>query len=70
MSFQKRYLGLPPKRDIDFSIDLMPSSAPISRAPYIMSTPELMELKMQIQDLLDKGYIRPSVSPWGAPYYL
>ena len=58
---------LPPKREIDFTIDLVLGATPISRAPYRMSTPELMELKMQLQELLDKGYIRPSVSPWGAP---
>ena len=45
----------------------MPGATPVSRAPYRMSLPELMELKMQLQELLDKGYIRPSVSPWGAP---
>ena len=56
----------PPKREIEFSIDLVPRATPISRAPYRMSPPELMELKMQFQELLDKGYIRPSVSPWGA----
>ena len=59
---------LPPaKREIEFSIDLVPGATPVSRAPYRMSPPELMELKMQLQELLDKGYIRPSVSPWGAP---
>jgi hypothetical protein len=58
---------LPPRREIDFSIDLIPGSSPVSKAPYKMSIPELTELKIQIQELLDKGYIRPSVSPWGAP---
>ena len=58
---------LPPKREIDFTINLVPGATPVSRAPYRMSPPELMELKMQLQELLDKGYIRPSVSPWGAP---
>jgi hypothetical protein len=58
---------LPPRRDIDFSIDLLPGSTPISKAPYRMSLPELIELKIQLQELLDKEYIRPSVSPWGAP---
>ena len=48
---------LPPKREIDFSIDLVPGATPVSRAPYRMSPPELMELKMQLQELLDKGYI-------------
>ena len=57
---------LPPRRDIDFSIDLLPRSTPISKAPYQMSLPELIELKIQLQELLDKEYIKPSVSPWGA----
>jgi hypothetical protein len=59
--------GLPPKRDIDFSINLMPGAAPVSKTPYIMSTPKLKELQMQFEELLNKGYICPSVSPWGAP---
>ena len=58
---------LPPKREIEFSIDLVLRATPISGAPYRISPPKLMELKMQLQELLDKGYIRPSVSPWGAP---
>jgi hypothetical protein len=63
----KEVLGLPPKRDIDFSINLMPGVAPVSKTPYRMSTPELKELQMQLEELLKKGYICPSVSPWGAP---
>jgi hypothetical protein len=62
----KEVPGLPPKRDIDFSINLMPRAALVSKTPYIMSTPELKELQMQLEELLKKGYIRPSVSPWGA----
>jgi hypothetical protein len=58
--------GLPPKRDINFSINLMPGAAPVSKAPYRMSTPELKELQLQLEELLKKGYIHPSVSPWGA----
>eukprot|EP00253_Pinus_taeda_P021979 PITA_21979 len=65
--FPEEIPGLPPKRDIDFTIELVPGAAPVSRAPYHMSTPKLTELKMQLQELLDKNYIRPSVSPWGAP---
>eukprot|EP00253_Pinus_taeda_P023407 PITA_23407 len=65
--FQEEIPGLPPQRNIDFTIELIPGAAPVSRAPYRMSTPELTELKMQLQELLDKEYIRPSVSPWGAP---
>jgi hypothetical protein len=55
------------KRDIDFSINLMPGAAPVSKAPYRMSTPELKELQLQLEELLKKGYIHPSMSPWGAP---
>ncbi|TYK29838.1 DNA/RNA polymerases superfamily protein [Cucumis melo var. makuwa] len=59
--------GLPPLREIDFAIELEPDTAPISRVPYRMAPAELKELKVQLQELLDKGFIRPSVSPWGAP---
>ncbi|TYK03797.1 pol protein [Cucumis melo var. makuwa] len=59
--------GLPPPREIDFAIELEPNTAPISRAPYRMAPTELKEMKVQLQELLDKGFIRPSVSPWGAP---
>ncbi|TYK24364.1 putative polyprotein [Cucumis melo var. makuwa] len=59
--------GLPPPREIDFAIELEPGTAPISRAPYRMAPTELKELKVQLQKLLDKGFIRPSVSPWGVP---
>ncbi|KAL0554375.1 hypothetical protein IC582_008294 [Cucumis melo] len=59
--------GLPPPKEIDFAIELEPGTAPISRAPYRMAPAELKELKVQLQELLDKGFIRPSVSPWGAP---
>eukprot|EP00253_Pinus_taeda_P002532 PITA_02532 len=64
--FPEEIPGLPPRRNIDFTIELIPGAAPVSRAPYRMSTPELTELKMQLQELLDKEYIRPSVSPSGA----
>lgn len=56
---------LPP--EIEFSIDLVPNIAPISQAPYRMALEELMELKEQLQELVNKGFIKPSVSPWGAP---
>eukprot|EP00253_Pinus_taeda_P020750 PITA_20750 len=65
--FPEEIPGLPPKWNLDFTIELVPGAAPVSRAPYRMSVPELTELKMQLQELLDKKYIRPSVSPWGAP---
>ena len=59
--------GLPPDRDVEFTIELLPGTAPISVTPYRMALTELRELKTQLQELLEKGYIRPSISPWGAP---
>ncbi|XP_070019743.1 uncharacterized protein [Nicotiana sylvestris] len=59
--------GLPPIREIDFSIDLLPDTHPILIPPYRMTPVELRELNQQLQDLLDKGFIRPSISLWGAP---
>ena len=59
--------GLPLKRDIDFTIELVPGASLVSKTPYRMSTPEMLELNMQPQELLEKKYIQPSVSPWGAP---
>ncbi|RVW68714.1 Retrovirus-related Pol polyprotein from transposon 17.6 [Vitis vinifera] len=59
--------GLPPEREVKFTIDLVPGTGPMSKAPYRMAPVELKELKVQLQELLDKGFIRPSVSPWGAP---
>ena len=58
--------GLPPKREIYFSIDLVPGVSPVSKKPYRMSTPELKELQMHLEELLKIWYIHPSVSPWGA----
>jgi hypothetical protein len=59
------YLGCPLKRAIDFKIELQPSTAPIAKALYKMSPMEMKELKIQLQGLLDKGYVCPSTSPWG-----
>jgi hypothetical protein len=59
--------GMPPDRDVEFVIELQPGTAPISKRPYRMPPKELAELKIQLQELLDKGYIRPSSSPWGNP---
>lgn len=59
--------GMPPERDLEFTIDLVPGTGPISKAPYRMAPAEMKELKTQLEDLLEKGYIRPSSSPWGAP---
>jgi hypothetical protein len=65
--FPEEFPGLPPERDVEFVIELKPSTAPISRRSYCMSPNELAELKTQLQDLLEKGFIRPSSSPWGYP---
>ena len=59
--------GLPPDREVEFTIDLIPSTEPISISPYRMAPAELRELKAQLEELLSKGFIRPSISPWGAP---
>jgi hypothetical protein len=59
--------GMPPDRDIEFIIKLQPGTAPISKRPYHMPPNELAELKIQLQDLLDKGFIHPSASPCGCP---
>jgi hypothetical protein len=59
--------GLPPDRDVEFKIELLPGTAPISRRPYKMPPNELAELKIQLGELLQKGLIRPSSSPWGCP---
>jgi len=56
-------LGLSPKKGIEFSIDLVPGTAPVSNTPYRMSTPELKELQTQLEELMKREYIRPSVSP-------
>ena len=58
---------MPPDRDMEFTIDLLPGTNPISLTPYRMAPVELRELKVQLQELVDKGFIQPSTSPWGAP---
>ncbi|GJV31005.1 putative reverse transcriptase domain-containing protein [Tanacetum coccineum] len=58
---------LPPARQVEFQIDLIPGAAPIARAPYRLAPAEMQELSTQLQKLSDKGFIRPSSSPWGAP---
>jgi hypothetical protein len=65
--FPNELPGMPPDRDIEFAIELQPGTAPISKRPYMMPQAELAELKKQVQELLDKGFIRPSTSPWGCP---
>ncbi|KAI3702757.1 hypothetical protein L6452_28509 [Arctium lappa] len=59
--------GLPPDSVVDFRIDLIPGAAPIARAPYRLAPTEMQEMVVQLRDLLEKGFIRPSSSPWGAP---
>jgi hypothetical protein len=65
--FPEELLGMAPNRDIEFVIGLKPGTAPIYKTPFRMTTPELDELKEHIRELLEKGFIRPSSSPWGAP---
>jgi hypothetical protein len=60
-------LGMPPERDIEFKTELQPGTAPVAKSPYKITWDELVELKIQLKDLLDKGYIRPSSSPWDFP---
>ena len=61
--FLEDLLGIPIDREIEFSIDLLPGTSPISKAPHRMAPAELKELKEQLQELIDKGFIRPSASP-------
>jgi hypothetical protein len=68
--FPEELPGMPPDRDIEFVIELKPGTAPIYKTPFRMITPELAELKEHIRELLEKGFIRPSSSPWGAPVIL
>jgi hypothetical protein len=65
--FPDELIGMPPDRDIEFAIKLQPGMTPISKRPYRMPPAELAELKKQLQELLDKGFICPSTSPWGCP---
>ena len=65
--FPEELLGIPLEREVDLAIEIIPGIVPMSRAPYRMAPTELKELKSQLQELLDKGFIRPSVSPWSAP---
>ncbi|WVZ80034.1 hypothetical protein U9M48_027549 [Paspalum notatum var. saurae] len=65
--FPKELPSLPPDRNVEFSIELVPGMAPVSKRPYRMAPDELKELKTQLQEQLDKGFICPSSSPWGCP---
>nr|GEV39575.1 putative reverse transcriptase domain-containing protein [Tanacetum cinerariifolium] len=65
--FPKDLPGLPPIRQVEFQIDLIPGAAPVARVPYKLAPSEMHELSNQLQELIDRGFIRPSTSPWGAP---
>ncbi|GJY60305.1 putative reverse transcriptase domain-containing protein, partial [Tanacetum coccineum] len=65
--FPEDFSGLPPTRQVEFQINLMPGAAPVVRAPYQLAPSKMKELSKQLQELSDKGFIRPSSSPWGAP---
>ncbi|GJR00661.1 putative reverse transcriptase domain-containing protein [Tanacetum coccineum] len=65
--FPEDLLGLPPTRQVEFQIDLIPGAAPVARAPYRLAPSKMKELSEQLKELSDKGFIRPSSSPWGAP---
>jgi hypothetical protein len=64
--FPTDLLGMPPKRKVEFAIELIPGTTPISKRAYRVSRLEVVELKKQIDELSEKGYIRPSTSPWAA----
>ncbi|GKC17832.1 putative reverse transcriptase domain-containing protein [Tanacetum coccineum] len=64
--FPEELPGLPPPRQVEFRIDLVPGAAPVARAPYRLAPFEMRELSIQLQELLEKGFIRPISSPWGA----
>ncbi|KAJ9536105.1 hypothetical protein OSB04_un000715 [Centaurea solstitialis] len=65
--FPEELPGLPPERQVEFHIDLTPGAAPIARAPYRLAPTEMKEMMTQLQELSERGFIRPSSSPWGAP---
>ena len=65
--FPEELPGMPPDREVEFVIDLLPGTAPISKRPYKMSVEELKELKKQLTELQEVGYIRSNSSPYGAP---
>ena len=67
VQFPDDIAGLPPEREVEFTIDLIPGTEPISIPPYRMAPTELRELKAQLEELLSKGFIRPSIFPRGAP---
>ena len=62
--------GIPSERQVEFRIDLVPEAVPVAKAPYRLAPPEMQELSKQLEELLEKGFIRPSSSPWGPLFYL
>ena len=68
--FPEDLSGVPPERQVEFGIELVPGAAPITKAPYRLAPPEMLELSSQLQELLGKGFIRPSSSPWGRLSFL
>ncbi|GJU53151.1 putative reverse transcriptase domain-containing protein [Tanacetum coccineum] len=67
--FPEELPGLSPTQQVEFQIDLMPGAVPVARAPYRLDPSEMKELLEKLQELSDKGFIRPSSSPWGAPVF-
>ena len=67
VQFPNDIARLPPEREVESTIELIPGTESISIPPYRMAPAELRELKAQLEELLSKGFIRPSISPWGAP---
>ena len=67
VQFPDDITGFPSERDVEFTIDLIPRTEPISIPPYRMAPAELRELKAHLEELLSKEFIKPSISPWGAP---
>ncbi|GKE18448.1 hypothetical protein Tco_1426025 [Tanacetum coccineum] len=65
--FPEDLTGIPPPRQVEFRIDLVPGATPVERAPYRLASSEMKELSKRLKELSDKGFIRPSFSPWGAP---
>ena len=65
--FPEDLLGIPPARQVEFRIDLVPGATPVAKAPYRLALAEMQELSSQLNELLSKVFIRPSFLPWGAP---
>ncbi|GKF89815.1 hypothetical protein Tco_0263778, partial [Tanacetum coccineum] len=66
-SYTEDLSRFPPQRQVEFRIDLVPGAKPVMKSPYRLASSEMQELFAQLQELQDKGFIRPSHSPWGAP---